>query len=116
MGPNCAPDFEKIKMDLFKKRTFMLAIFAPLHDYDVLISNFPCFPLCFCACIIPYNFEVLPQDISSNRTPSIEIMSYRDSTFVPKGHQTYEEIKDSSEKCQHEKGDCLTKEFVSRLL
>ena len=42
-------------------------------------------------------------------------MSYRDSTFIPKGHQTYEEIKDSSEKCQHEKGDCLTKEFVSRL-
>ena len=42
-------------------------------------------------------------------------MSYRDSTFIPKGHQTYEEIKDSSEKCQREKGDCLTKEFVSRL-
>ena len=42
-------------------------------------------------------------------------MSYRDSTFVPKGHQTYEEIKDLSEKCQPEKGDCLTKEFVSGL-
>ena len=42
-------------------------------------------------------------------------MSYRDSTFVPKGHQTYEEIKDSSEKCQREKGDCLTQEFVSSL-
>ena len=42
-------------------------------------------------------------------------MSYRDSTFIPKGHQTYEEIKDLSEKCQREKGDCLTKEFVSSL-
>ena len=72
--------------------------------------------LFFCACIIPYSFEVfLPQDTSSSRTPSVEIMSYRDSTFVPKGHQTYEEIKDFFEKCQREKGDCLTKEFVSRL-
>ena len=43
-------------------------------------------------------------------------MSYRDSTFVPKGHQTYEEIKDLSKKYQRKKGDCLTKEFVSRLL
>ena len=59
--------------------------------------------------------KFLPQDIPSSKIPSVEIMSYRDSTFVPKGHQTYEEIKDSSEKCQHEKGDCLTKEFVSRL-
>ena len=42
-------------------------------------------------------------------------MSYRDSTFVSKGHQTYEEIKDLSEKCQREKEDCLTKEFVSGL-
>ena len=42
-------------------------------------------------------------------------MSYRDSTFIPKGHQTYEVIKDSFEKCQREKGDCLTKEFVSSL-
>ena len=42
-------------------------------------------------------------------------MSYRDSTFVPKGHQTSEEIKDSSEKCQREKEDCLTKDFVSNL-
>ena len=57
----------------------------------------------------------LPQDISSSRIPSVEIMSYKDSIFVPKGHQTYEEIKDSSEKCQREKGDCLTKEFVSSL-
>ena len=59
--------------------------------------------------------KFLPQDISQSRIPSVEIMSYRDSTFVPKGHQTYEEIKDSSEKGQCEKGDCLTKEFVSRL-
>ena len=57
----------------------------------------------------------MPQDIFSSRIPSVEIMSYRDSTFVPKGHQTYEDIKDLSEKCQCEKGDCLTKEFVSRL-
>ena len=42
-------------------------------------------------------------------------MSYRDCTFIPKGHQTYKEIKDSSEKCQREKKDCLTKEFVLNL-
>ena len=72
--------------------------------------------LFFCVCIIPYSFEIfLPQDISSSKTPSVEIMSYRDSTFIPEGHQTYEKIKDSFEKCQREKGDCLTKEFVSNL-
>ena len=60
--------------------------------------------------------KFFPQDISSSRIPSVEIMSYRDSTFVPKGHQTYKEIKDLSEKCQREKEDCLTKEFVLRLL
>ena len=59
--------------------------------------------------------KFLPQDIASSRIPLVEIMSYRDSTFVPKGHQTYEEIKDSSKKCQHKKGDCLTQEFVSSL-
>ena len=59
--------------------------------------------------------KFLPQDISSSRIPSVEIMSYRDSTFVLKGHQTYEEIKDLSEKCQREKEDSLTKEFVSGL-
>ena len=38
---------KKTKMDLFKRWAFMLAIFAPLHDYNVLISSFPCFPPCF---------------------------------------------------------------------
>ena len=47
--------------------------------------------------------------------PSVEIMSYRDSTFIPKGHQTYEEIKESSERCQREKKDYLIKEFISKL-
>ena len=79
----------------------------------VLISSPPCFSVCF---VMHASFHTaskfLPQDIFSSRIPSVEIMSYRDSTFVPKGHQTYEEIKDSSEKCQCEKGDCLTKEFV----
>ena len=60
--------------------------------------------------------KFLPQDIALSRIPSVEIMSYKDSIFVPKGHQTYEEIKDSSEKCQREKEDCLTKEFVLKLL
>ena len=95
----------------------MLAIFVPFLCYNVLISS----PLCFSVCFAMHaSFHIaskfLPQDISSNRMPSVEIMSYRYSTFVPKGHQTYEEIKDFSKKCQREKGDCLTKEFVSRLL
>ena len=84
--------------------------------YNVLISSFPCFPFCFFAHASFHTAsKFLPQDISSGRIPSVEIMSYRDSTFVPKGHQTYEEIKDLSEKCQREKGDCLIKEFVLRL-
>ena len=84
--------------------------------YNVLISSFPCFPFCFSAHASFHTAsKFLPQDISSSRIPSVEIMSYRDSTFIPKGHQTYEEIKDSSEKCQREKGDCLTQEFVSSL-
>ena len=84
--------------------------------YNVLISSFPCFSFCFSAHASFHTAsKFLPQDISSNRIPSVEIMSYRDSTFIPKGHQTYEEIKDSSEKCQREKGDCLTQEFVSSL-
>ena len=82
--------------------------------YNVLISSFLNFFSCFS---IHASFHTalkfLPQDTFSSKTPSVEIM--RDSTFIPKGHQTYEEIKDSFEKCQREKGDCLTKEFVSRL-
>ena len=84
--------------------------------YNVLISSFPCFPFCFSTHASFHTAsKFLPQDISSNRIPSVEIMSYRDSKFIPKGHQTYKEIKDSSEKCQCEKGDCLTQEFVSSL-
>ena len=84
--------------------------------YNVLISSFPCFPFCFSAHASFHTASKFsPQDISSIRIPSVEIMSYRDSTFIPKDHQTYKEIKDSSEKCQREKGDCLIKEFVSRL-
>ena len=85
--------------------------------YNVLISSFPCFLFCFSThTSFHTTLKFLPQDTFSSKTPSVEIMSYRDSTFIPKGHQAYEEIKDSSEKCQREKGDCLTKEFVSRLL
>ena len=84
--------------------------------YNILISSFPCFPFCFSVHALFHTAsKFLHQDISSSRIPLVEIMSYRDSTFIPKGHQTYEEIKDSFEKCQREKGDCLTKEFVSRL-
>ena len=81
--------------------------------YNVLISSFPsCFSV---HASFHTALKFLPQDTFSSKTPPFEIMSYRDSTFIPKGHQTYKEIKDSSEKCQREKGDCLTKEFVSRL-
>ena len=84
--------------------------------YNVLISSLPCFFICFAMYASFHTAsKFLPQDISSSKIPSVEIMSYRDSTFVPKGHQTYEEIKDLSEKCQREKKDCLTKEFVSGL-
>ena len=102
-------------MNLFKTWAFMLAIFVPFYSNNVLISSPPCSSVCFAMHASFHTaLKFLPQDISSSRIPSVEIMSYRDSTFVPKGHQTYEEIKDLSEKCQREKGDCLTKEFVSR--
>ena len=81
--------------------------------YNVLISSFLCFPSCFSVHASFHTaLKFLPQDTFSSKTPSAEIMSYRDSTFIPKGHQTYEKIKDSSKKCQCEKGVCLTKEFV----
>ena len=74
--------------------------------YNVLISSFLCFPSCFSVYASFHTAsKFLPQDTFSSKTPSAEIMSYKDSTFIPKGHQTYEEIKDSSEKYQREKGD-----------
>ena len=113
-GPLLRPNFEKMKMNLFKTWASMLAIFVPFFlRYNVLIPSPPCFSVCFS---MHASFHIaskfLPQDISSSRIPLVEVMSYRDSTFVPKGHQTYEEIKDLSEKCQREKKDCLAKEFV----
>ena len=85
--------------------------------YNVLISSFPYYPYCFFFVHASFHtaLKFLPQDTFSSKTPSAEIMSYRDSTFIPKGHQNYKEIKDSSKKCQREKGDCLTQEFVSSL-
>ena len=84
--------------------------------YNILISSFPWFSFCFSVHASFHTVsKFLPQDISSSRIPSVEIISYKDSTFIPKGHQTYEDIKDLSEKCQREKEDCLTKEFVSGL-
>ena len=107
---------KKTKMNLFKTWAFMLAIFVLFLRYNVLISSPPCFSVCFAMHASFHTAsKFLPQDISSIRIPSVEVMSYRDSTFVPKGHQTYEEIKDLSEKCQREKEDCMTKEFVSGL-
>ena len=77
--------------------------------YNILIPSSPCFFVCFAMHASFHTAsKFLPQDISSSRIPLVEIMSYRDSTFVPRGHQTYEEIKDLSEKCQHEKEDCLS--------
>ena len=105
MGPCWAWILKKTKTTLFKEWAFMLSNICTSSCYDILISSFPYFSSCFSLhASFHTTWKFLPQDTSLSKTPPTEIMSYRDSTYIPKGHQTYEEIKDSSEKCQREKG------------
>ena len=97
----------------------MLAIFVPFHviTYQFQVSLVSL--LFFCAYIIPYSFEVFAsRHLFEQNTFSQnhELQRFYIRSQGPSNlWRDHEEIKDLSEKCQREKEDCLTKEFVSGL-